>query len=152
MKMERALFELTARAHLMDVLQTEGVKIALPVGESDMDILATVESCRCRCPAAWVPVTVVADCADGLSGNLQRAVAPGLLVALVWEIGDPDAVRAYAFTPAELIVVKRIAVGNSSARHSRAGLNRKLESFAMTAGRWRGKLMTMLESDSAAGV
>lgn len=148
MSLDRELFGVAARAHLMDVLQTERVNVALPVGDCRIDMLASVESSLRARPARWVPLKVVAECAARLAGNLLAAMPSALLVALIGDIDNPDAVRTFAFARAELAAVKRIALLE---RETGPGaLMSAIEPFATAPGQWRRKLLTILAEDSAA--
>jgi hypothetical protein len=73
--------------------------------------------------------------------------------------GNSEHARTFAFTPAELTVVKMIAIiGRTSAARSgepadpactpEAVLQNALEPFAMSPGKWRKKIVAILEDKS----
>jgi hypothetical protein len=141
-----------ARAHVIDELMAEAVNVALPVGASDIDILAFLESRTEPCGLV-VPIQIVVSRSDALSRNLQDAQALGMLVALVWDIGELAPIRSFALTPAELTLVKmidlmdgvqaaRACAGAQSGRARRETILRNaMKPFAMSRGEWRKKLM-----------
>src|SRR5580698_8777183 len=86
-----------ARAHVIDELTAEAIATALPADFSGIDVLAFVESRG-----------------EGLLRCLQGARALGMLVALVWEVGEPAPTRSFALTAAELTLVKMIALMNGA--------------------------------------
>jgi hypothetical protein len=160
---EVEMVERAAHARLVDEMRNDGVKVVLPIGARAIDMLASVESGDGARPNVWVPLTVVAVRADGLSSHLQGARVPGLLIALVWHIGKPGAVRTFAFTPAELTVVKMIALIQCKRALSVAEtvdptctrqtvLRRAIEPFAISPGQWRKKLVLMLEDNARSNV
>jgi hypothetical protein len=157
--MESEMLELVGRARLMDELLEDGVNVAVPMGACEMDILAYLDSGTAACRIVSVPIKVASFCSDALSSNLWAARASGLLIALVWDISNPEHVRTFAFTPAELTVVKMIEViQRASAARSgerpdqactrEAVLQNALEPFAMSPGKWRKKLIAILEDKS----
>jgi hypothetical protein len=154
-RVESERLEFARRARLMDELLEEGVNVALPMGECAIDMLAYVNSRTDACTVVSVPIKIVSFSSDALSINLERARASGLLIALVRQIGKPEQVRTFAFTPAELTVVKMIAMcarGNSArvgespshARTPQSILQNALEPFAISPGEWRKKIATIV--------
>src|ERR1700680_5070471 len=109
-QMESEMLEMVGRARLMDELLQDGVNVALPMGACEIDMLAYVDSRTTPCRIVSVPIKVASFCCDALSSNLEAARASGLLIALVWGISNPEHVRTFAFTPAELTVVKMIEI------------------------------------------
>jgi hypothetical protein len=142
-----------ARAHVIDELMAEAVNVALPVGACDIDILAFLESRTEPCGLVSVPIQIVVSRSDALSRNLQAARGLGMLVALVWDIGELAPIRSFALTPAELTLVKMIdlmhgvqaareCAGAESGRARRETILRNaMKPFAMSRGEWRKKLM-----------
>jgi hypothetical protein len=139
-----------ARAHVIDELMAEAINVALPVGACDIDMLAFLESRTEPCGVVSVPIQIVVSHSDALSRNLQAARTLGMLVALVWDIGESAPVRSFALTSAELTVVKMIdlmdaARAYAGAEPGRAQRERMLRNamkpFAMSRGQWRKKLM-----------
>jgi hypothetical protein len=104
------MLRLAACARLKDELLREGIGVAMPIGYRELDLLASVGSSDHVRPSAWIPIKVVAVHADELNASLENLKASGLVIALVCERGTPDAIRAYAFTPAELIIANMIAL------------------------------------------
>jgi hypothetical protein len=158
--MELEMLEVVARTGLMDVLLKDGVKIALPIGDNRIDMLASIESRAIS--GIWIPLRVIAVYADALSRRFEEEVlAPGLLVAVVWDTVNPIAVRTYrtfALTPAELTVVKMVALiarngapraapEAHSGRTEEQVLQNALEPFAISPGQWLKKLATLLKDD-----
>jgi hypothetical protein len=159
--MDSEMLELARRARLMDQLLEDGVNIALPMGACEIDMLAYVNSRTGACRMASVPISVASFCSDALSSNLEAARASGLLIALVWGTGNPEDIRTFAFTPAELTLVKMIEIiGRANA--ARSGdprdqarmpgtvLQSALEPFAMSPGKWRKKINAILDDKSIA--
>ena len=141
-----------ARAHVIDELMAEAVNVALPVGASDIDILAFLESRTEPCGLVSVPIQIVVSRGDALSRNLQAARVLGMLVALVWDIGDLAPIGSFALTSAELTLVKMIdLMDGAHAARAFAGaepapaqretiLRNAMKPFAMSRGQWRKKL------------
>jgi hypothetical protein len=143
--MDSEMLELARRARLMDQLLEDGVNIALPMGACEIDMLAYVNSRTGACRMESVPISVASFCSDALSSNLETARASGLLIALVWGTGNPEDIRTFAFTPAELTLVKMIQIIGPG-----AVLQNALEPFAMSPGKWRKKINAILEDKSIA--
>jgi hypothetical protein len=139
------MFKRAACSRLKGELLKDGVKIAPPSGARELDMLASVDSRNDR-PNLWVPIKVLAVGADELAGNLEHTKTPGLVIALVWRGSNPEDIRTFAFTPAELIVVKMIAlIGRENAMCAQeTTLQRAIEPFTMWPGQWRTKITTML--------
>jgi hypothetical protein len=153
------MMDLVGLARLMNELLEDGVNVALPRGACEIDMLAYVDSRAAECTIASVPIKVTSCCSDALASNLEAARASGLLIALVWGISNSEHARTFAFTPAELTVVKMIAIiGRTSAARSgepadpactpEAVLQNALEPFAMSPGKWRKKIVAILEDKS----
>jgi hypothetical protein len=148
-----------ARAHVIDELTAEAIATALPADFSGIDVLAFVESRTERCGLVPVPIRIVVSRGEGLLRCLQGARALGMLVALVWEVGEPAPTRSFALTAAELTLVKMIALMNGahaapvSAGAELVGARREtiprnaIEPFAMSRGQWRKKLMGCVEGN-----
>jgi hypothetical protein len=142
-----------ACAHLIEELMAEAINVALPVGVCDIDMLAFVESHTKPCGLVSVPIRIIVSCQDGLLRYLRGARASGMLVALVWEVGEPAPIRSFALTSAELTLVKMIALMDgaraaSSSADPDLGRERRetilqnvIKPFAMSRGQWRRKLM-----------
>jgi hypothetical protein len=159
MQVQSEMLELVGRARLMDELLEDGVNVALPMGACEIDMLAYVDSRTAACRIVSVPIKVASFCSDALSSNLDATRASGLLIALVWGISNPEHVRTFAFTPAELTVVKMIEmIGRANAARSaeppdqactrETVLQNALEPFAMSPGKWRKKIIAILEDRS----
>jgi hypothetical protein len=147
--------KLAACLRLSDELLGEGIEVALTVAARDLGLVVSVESSDGLRPSAWIPIKVVAVAADESIASLEDVETSGLVIALVCKNGRPEAVRAFAFTPAELIVVKMIALigrqsefrsdkGVDSARTRERVLRDAIEPFVVSPGQWRKKLSTML--------
>jgi hypothetical protein len=142
-----------ARAHVIDELMAEAINVALPVGACDIDVLAFLESRTEPCGVVSVPIQIVVSHSYALSRNLQAARTLGMLVALVWDIGESAPIRSFALTSAELTVVKMIdLMDGAQAARAYAGaepgraqrermLRNAMKPFAMSRGQWRNKLM-----------
>jgi hypothetical protein len=146
-----------ARAHVIDELMAEAINVALPVGPCDIDMLAFVESRTEPCGLVSVPIRIIVSRVDGLSRNLEAARASGILVALVWDVGEFAPLRSFALTAAELTLVKmidlmegahpvRACAGAEPARALReTTLQNVMRPFAMSRGQWRKKLMGFIQ-------
>jgi hypothetical protein len=154
--MELEMLEVVARTWLMDVLQNDGVKLALPVSDGETNMLASIESQSAR--GVWMPLRVIASYSVALPGRFEKVVTPGLLVAIVLDNVNPTISRSYrtfALTPAELAVVKLVALiarkGASraaSADASEQALQNALEPFVISPWQWRKKFITLLKDHS----
>jgi hypothetical protein len=153
------MLELAGRARLMDELMEDGVSVALPIAACEFDMLAFVDSRTEASVLVSVPINIVSFGVDALWSNLKAARTSGLLIARVWEISNPEQVRTFALTPAELTVLKMIqmieracpvrasrAPDPSCAREAVA--HKALEPFAMARGKWRKKIVAILENES----
>jgi hypothetical protein len=145
-----------AHAHVINELKAEAINVALPLGVCDIDMLAFLESRTEPCRLASVPIRIVVSRKDGLSRTLRTARALGVLVALVWEDGEPAPIRSFALTSAELTLVQMIALMNG-ARPTPASagpelvrarretiLQNAMKPFAMSRGQWRKKLLGLV--------
>jgi hypothetical protein len=151
--------KLAACLRLSDELLGEGIDVALSVAARELGLVASVESSDDLRTSAWIPIKVVAVGADESIASLEDVETSGLVIALVCKSGRPEAVRAFAFTPAELVVVKMIAIiGRQSEPRSVQGvdsadtrervLRDAIEPFAVSPGQWRKKLVAMLHDSS----
>jgi hypothetical protein len=156
------MFKRAACSRLKDELLNDGIAIAGPIGTCALDMVAWVNSRDGARPGISVPIKVLAVRADELSRNLECTKASGLVVALVWNGLNPGAVRTFAFTPAELIVVRMIAlIERENATHmgkavdpgcaQDTALQEAMEPFTVSPGQWRKKIMTMSLGRSASG-
>jgi hypothetical protein len=147
--------KLAACLRLSDELLGEGIEVALTVAARELGLVVSIESSDGLRPSAWIPIKVVAVGADESIASLQEVETSGLVIALVCKNGRPEAAQAYAFTPAELIVMKMIALighqseprsdrGVDSARARERVLQDAIEPFVVSPGQWRKKLATML--------
>jgi hypothetical protein len=139
-------FKRMACLRLKGELSRHGIRTVWPTGTRELDLLASVESGDAGFDT-WVPIKVLAVGADELATSLEGTRAPGLVIALVWNGLNPADFRTFALTPAELIVVKMIAVigrGNAACAQETT-LQQAMEPFAMLPGEWRRKIETMLE-------
>jgi hypothetical protein len=149
---------LAACLRLSDELLGEGIDVALSVAARELGLVASVESSDDLRTSAWIPIKVVAVGADESIASLEDVERSGLVIALVCKSGRPEAVRAFAFTPAELIVVKMSAIigrqseppvqGVDSAHTRERVLRDAIEPFAVSPGQWRKKLAVMLHDGS----
>jgi hypothetical protein len=141
------MFKRAACSRLKGELLKDGIKIARPSGARELDMLASVDP-RDDTPNVWVPIKVLAVGADELASNLEHTKTPGLVIAMVWHGSNLEDIRTFAFTPAELIVVKMIALitRENATRARETTLERAMEPFTMCPGQWRTKITTMLET------
>jgi hypothetical protein len=154
------MLKLTACARVMGELMAEGVDVALPVGACDIDMFAFVESRTAPCGLVSVPIQIVALHEDELLRNFENTRGSlGLLIALVWDVHESAPIRSFAFTSAELVLVKmidlmcgadarRACAGTNSAAAREAVLQNAIEPFAISPGNWRKKLMAMVAGSS----
>ncbi len=153
------LFELADRTRLIGEMQADGISLALPINASSADLLASTDPLvKGACPGAWVPVNVAAmDAeADGLSRGFTMARVQGLFVAVVYDNSAPRAAtRTFAFTPAELLMVKMVQAvqlshgadrntGSRSTLAQETAVRDIIEPFAIAAGQWRKKLVAVM--------
>jgi hypothetical protein len=150
------MLDVVARACLMEILQTDGIRIALPVSNGEIDMLASIDS---RATAGrWIPVRVIAGYSDTLP-QFEHVRGPGLLVAVVLDFVNANAWRvhrAFALTPAELTVARMVALiarkgatravcTSDTGRTGKQILQNALEPFAILPGQWRKKFITLLK-------
>ena len=141
------MFKREACSRLKGELLHDGIKIARPNGARELDMLASVDS-RDDTPNVWVPIKVLAVGAEELASNLQHTKTPGLVIALVWHGSSSKDIRTFAFTPAELIVVKMMALitRENAMRARETTLQRAMEPFTVCPGQWRTKITSMLQA------
>jgi hypothetical protein len=147
---------LAACSRLREELLGEGIDVALAIGSRELDLIASLEFSGDKRPSAWIPIKVVAADADELIARLEDVRPAGLVIALVSMSGEIAAAQAFAFTPTELIVVKMIALIERrrapqaervvANRARETTLGNAIEPFAIGAGQWRTKLITMIEA------
>jgi hypothetical protein len=157
-RIKSEMLESAGRARLMDELMEDGVHVALPIAACEIDMLAFVDSRSEASTLLSVPVNIVSFGFDELWSNLKAARTWGLLIALVWEPSSPEQVRTFALTAAELTVIKMIQVIERArpVRSNRAPdpscapeavVHKALEPFAMVPGKWREKIVDILENN-----
>jgi hypothetical protein len=150
---QRRWISLSERARLISEFQSEGVHIALPVDAGAIAMLASLEPAAGLRASQWVPIQVITINGAGglLSGIVEDAGVFALLVLVTVESASAKAVRTYALTPAELLVVKMIGLIDHAnpASHDRqpaapsmqvASIQSAIESYAIAPGQWREKL------------
>lgn len=157
MQTNQEMFELAARARLMEELTGDGVTVAVPIGGGEIDMLASLEAPNPGSSDGWIPIKVLATSADRLGNQLEGTRVPGLLVMLISGSGNFEPVQTFALTSAELTVARMVALiarnsAESDCYTSAAGritdgiFKHALEPFAISPGQWRQKLMAALES------
>jgi hypothetical protein len=99
------MLRLAACSRLRDELLRELIGIALPIGSRELDLHVSIESSYHVRLSAWIPIKVVSVHSDELNASLENVKASGLVIALVCKPSKPDAIRSFAFRPAELILV-----------------------------------------------
>jgi hypothetical protein len=145
---------LRERSRLVDELLRDGIHVALPVGARDIDLLAYVDVGAANCPIASVPIKIASSGLTDLSCDLDES-SPGLLIAFT-PATSGQSVRTLAFTRAELVFVRMIGLmrrmnlagSSEGARQddaSNASLDGVLQSFTMSPGKWRRKILSILE-------
>ena len=147
------LGDLAERARLIGELQSDGIALALPLRAGNIDLLAWTDP-----PGAWVPITVatMGAVAGIMSRRFTQAAAPGLYIAVIDDDrARPAAKRTFAFTPAELLMVKMVetierarrANGKEQPQSSQAlemAIRHVIDPFGTAAGQWRRKLAAVM--------
>ena len=98
------LGDLAERARLIGELQADGIALALPLDAGSIHLLASTDP-----PGAWVPITLarMSAVACDMAQGFMKATAPGLYIAVIDDHRARSAAqRTFAFTPAELLMVK----------------------------------------------
>jgi len=140
----------------MHVWQNEGVRIALPIDDGEIDVFVSIDSQSVA--GRWIPVRVIAARSEELFGRFEHIRAPSLLVAIALDRANADAeqtYRTFALTPAELTVVRMVGVivqkgSPTAACMAESGhsgpqlLQSALEPFVILPGEWRKKFTTVL--------
>jgi hypothetical protein len=133
------MWELSERARLMQEIQGEDVRLALPVDLQDLFLLASPDRSVDACAGSWVPVRVdlvVANAAI-IAQTIRVARPFGLLIVRTFQPQSMRLLQTFAFTPSELVLVKMIALIESGRM---AHIQTAIEPFAVSEGQWRQKL------------
>jgi hypothetical protein len=157
MRMEAEFVQLRSQTRLIDEITADGVSLALPLHDDEhTDWLAYLSSSVGRWPLRSVPIKVKNLGTTFVASDLERERASGLLVVTVCEVADPSQVRSFAFTPAELMLVRMVGVIGAAGgpqfpwdpedklAPSRA-FRSAIKPYAMSPGKWREKIVALLK-------
>ena len=142
------------RARVMDQLTNDGIQLALPLSDGDIDMFAYAARGAAFGTVAAVPIKVESFGFDAFASHLATLKPSGLLVVVICETGTPQRIGTFAFTPAELLLLKMVgAIERNTAISSQRppanrALGKALESYAMCAGKWREKIRMVLAEQS----
>jgi hypothetical protein len=152
------MLQLTANARVMEELAADGINVALPLDACEIDMIACVDSRNEPQSMDFVPIHIVVLRENETFGKLDTAGRLNVLTALVWKRGKEAAMRSFALTSAELVLLKTIDVIDRPALMSTktaatparmSALSDAIEAFAMSPGRWRKKLRAIIADKSA---
>jgi len=146
------ILQALGRTRLMGELLDEGLNVALPVGDSGIDMIAYLDVSAPSCQVASIPIKIKSLRPAWSSRDIESVRAQGLLIVL-------EQARTFALTPAELTYIKMIGIierakANPSERSRSdsggygATVRQALEPFAMSRGQWRKKIYDMLKASS----
>ena len=133
------------RARFIEELAKEGVRVALPVGLSEFDVLAYSTGPTDNL-LLGVPIKVVSAPYEVVLSNLAEIKCPVLLAVLIQESEERESLRSFAFTPEELVVARMIGVIERSSNRPRGSdtFRRALERHAVSPGTWHNKIRALI--------
>lgn len=143
--MNSQVVEVLGRNQLTEELLRAGLEVSLPVRDRGIDLIAYADLAAVVKTFVARPIQMKA--ATGMSFGLDRKYAnfPGLLIAYVWHIAEPDAAVTFALTYAEALDVAR-RMGYTKTESWRRGtyvntrpggrLRRLLEPYRMSPRKW----------------
>src|ERR1700742_758622 len=109
------LMALSERARVIGELQAEGLHVALPIAFNSVLALVAMNGLNSR-RCHWIPVKVIMleAIADIVTSRIEAAIGPTaedeLLVAINAWSTSPNSTHTYAFSPAEFLFVKTVAL------------------------------------------
>ena len=145
--MTQELQACAVRARLMDEIASAGVRLALPIGLSEVDVLAYTAA-----PSGSVlftiPIKVMSMSFEVFSNRLASLKPSGLLAVLMNHVDGTSEVKAFAFTPQELVLLQMIGIIERSSERSRNDMALKdaIKPYAMSSGTWHRKISTMIRT------
>jgi hypothetical protein len=140
---DNQVIELRGRALLVEQLFAAGIEVATPVRDRGIDLIAYID----RDAKSYVsrPIQLRAFRKEGIKLDRKHARFPGLILALVCYIDEPDRTVTYAlpYRDATRLIRKRgLLKWNRRQSYYRGSFGRDLlamfdQRFRMTDKRWR---------------
>jgi hypothetical protein len=106
-KPDTQLVELAGRSWLASELMRSGIEIARPERDRGIDLIAYVDRDTRVGSFVACPIQMKAATGAVFSLNPKYARFPGLLLAYVWNLGDPSKIKCFSLTYREALDVAR---------------------------------------------
>ena len=134
--------EILGRNRLIDELLRDNLEVAVPVRDHGIDLIAYADKAA-TCVARPIQMKAAWKQAFGIDQKYEKF--PNLIIAYVWNLGDPLQAVTYAMSYAEAFEVADAMGWTKTASWKRGGyvnnqpsqkLRALLEPFRMDAGTW----------------
>src|ERR1700681_4201880 len=106
-KLDTQLVELAGRSWLASELLRSGIEVARPERDRGVDLIAYVDRDARVGNFVACPIQMKAATNAVFSLDPKYAGFPGLVLAYVWNVGNPSYTKCYALTYAEALTVGR---------------------------------------------
>lgn len=138
--------EILGRNRLVEELLRAGLEVASPLRDRGIDLIAYEDTGEGVAKFSARPIQMKAASDERFNVDRKYEAFPGLIVAFVWNVGDPARMTTYALTYEALIAVGD-AMGYTqtpswaSGRYACTSISGKLrallEAHHMTPAKWR---------------
>jgi hypothetical protein len=145
-QLDTQVVELFGRQRLIAELLRDDLEVALPVRDRGIDLIAYADLTRQVTQFAARPIQMKASTTSGFGVFTKYERVADLIMAYVWQLGDPATAVTYAMTYPQAVTVADAqgwtstpswgTGGYSTSRPSQQLLG-LLEPYRMGPGRWR---------------
>lgn len=149
-KPDAQLVELAGRNWLAGELMRSGIEVARPERDRGIDLIAYVDQNTRIGKFIACPIQMKAATRAAFSLDRKYAKFPGLVLAYVWNVGNPSSATCFALTYREALGVARKMRFTKTAAWLKGGryatnkpserLRRSLAAYEMDAEKWRRKV------------
>ena len=150
--MDGQVIELLGRNRLVDELLRAGLEVALPERDRGVDLIAYADLDP-RAPRFLArPIQMKASSAASFSIDRKYEKFPGLILAHVWHLDDPEAARTYALYYQEALTIAEQLGWTTTPSWTQQGryststpgreVMRQLEAHRMTPQAWWSKVIS----------
>lgn len=145
--------ELIGRNALVSALMRDGLEVARPERDRGVDVIAYIDLPESGGRFVACPIQMKAYSGAGFSVEAKYQRFPGLLLAHLWNVGDPTDLTSYCLTYGESVEVAdqmnwtATASWKNSRAYSTTSPSRRLRGFLekhkMEPGRWADKVRSV---------
>ena len=138
--------ELLGRNRLVEELLRAGLEVALPFRDRGIDLIAYEDTGEGVAAFSARPIQMKVASDERFNLDRKYQVFPGLIIAFVWNLGDPDKTVTYALTYADVLAIAdQMGYTQTSWRENgryactsiSGKLRALLEAHRMTPAKWR---------------